>query len=158
MRKILTAFVFLTLTLVVLPTRGYSQDPGKWELVYENDASGNRVSGDISALISAVRNGMEVRVGWESERRGEKPLWVEHIAEASFLTIMSGEIVFAQIHGILGQTPDFSKEELLLKENLNWTLMAATNGKSDAIMRDMTTSEITGHNQRARGFKWWVSR
>ena len=40
-----------------------------WALVYANDENGNRVSGDLEKLLSAVRNGEPIRIGWTIESR-----------------------------------------------------------------------------------------
>lgn len=130
----------------------------RWNLVFENDRDGNAVTGNHDDLIAAVRAGEEIRLGWQSPRRGTPERWVEHVADAKFITILSGQVVFAQIDGIVGQTPDFNEMKVLLKENLSWTMIAGSNGKMDAIMRDMSSGEIKGHNQRQNGFKWWVRK
>ena len=41
---------------------GISFASGGWKLVYENDAFGNPVQGDINELIEMVRNGVDIKV------------------------------------------------------------------------------------------------
>jgi len=128
----------------------------RWTLLYENDAEGNTINGDINHLITAVRAGQTIKVYWSSQRANDSHRKVEHIAVAKFLTVMSDQTVMAQIDPIIGQTPDFAQQEILLKENLSWAMLASSNGKSDRIMRNLVTGEILSHSQRRSGFKWFV--
>ncbi|MEM0939531.1 MAG: hypothetical protein AAGI25_07050 [Bacteroidota bacterium] len=82
------------------------------------------VNGDIEALKKAVREGREIRIGWGFQHPERNVISVEHVAEASFLTIQSDAIVHAQIRPIYGQTPDFEAGSIILKENLEWVSLA----------------------------------
>ena len=93
-------------------------------------------------MISAVRKALEVRIYWKHESPENPKIKVEHLAPAKFLTIMSGETVFAQIDPIVGQNPDFDEQELKLRENLSWFLMAGTNGKFESMTRNVITGEM----------------
>ncbi|MEN0005356.1 MAG: hypothetical protein AAF798_14485 [Bacteroidota bacterium] len=137
---------------------GLSAQESSWRLVYENDAKGQAVQGKLEELIAAVRAGQEIRIYWSSYRVSDPAIKVEHVADAKFLTIMSDEIVFAQIDPIIGQTPDFEVQEIKLKENLAWSFIAASNGKTDQMMRNVMTGEILGHATRQRGIKWFVKQ
>lgn len=139
--------------LLLICTIGYAQ---KWTRVYQNDAEGKAVSGSIEELIGAIRGGFPIRIGWGSQSPNESKRKVEHIADAKFLTIMSDETVFAQIDPIIGQTPDFDRQFIELKEGSSWVLIAASNGKSDAMMTNTKTGEVLGHNQRARAIDWYM--
>ncbi|HZR05788.1 MAG TPA: hypothetical protein VFA61_08175 [Candidatus Udaeobacter sp.] len=85
---------------------------GGWSLVYANNENGTRVSGDLGELISAVRNGEPIRIGWTIEHPTDKSLKVEHFADAKFITILSNYSVFAQIEPIIGQTPSIKDKTL----------------------------------------------
>ncbi len=132
-----------------------SQD---WKMVYHHDKDGNAVEGSLSELIQAVYDGQEVRMAWWSAKNDQGVSRVYHLADAAFLTIMSDSIVMAQIRPIYGQTPDFSAYNITLKENLEWVAIGGTNGKSDAMMRNMVTGEIVGHNARQTARKWYVKK
>ena len=150
MKKLLITALFSVLTTFAMAQ--------EWTLVYQNDAEGNTVTGSIEALKAAVRDGLPVRVGWSFFHPTDKKISVEHVADAKFLTIMSGEIVFAQIDPIIGQTPKFEEGFIELKENISWVMVVGTNGKSDSIMRNVITGEMVGHNARPRAADWYVLR
>ncbi|MEO0341476.1 MAG: hypothetical protein AAF242_19980 [Bacteroidota bacterium] len=103
-----------------------------WKLIYENDSKGNTVEGQLADLIQAIRDGEEIRIYWNSKAPGKEVIFVEHTTDAKFTTIMNspaGQFVTAQIDPIMGQTPSFDEEQVILKENLQWTLIAHSNGK-----------------------------
>ncbi len=123
-----------------------------WELVYENDENGNVLNGSIEVLKKAVRDGLPIRVGWGTPGR------IEHTADAKFMTIMKNKVVFAQIDPIYGQTPNMTDEHIELKEGLQWVMIAASNGKFDAMMSEIGTGKVVGHNKGGRAFKWYVRK
>ncbi|GAA4274272.1 hypothetical protein GCM10022258_35680 [Aquimarina gracilis] len=134
----------------------FAQDKSDWKLIYHNDKDGKTIEGKITHLIEAVRQGKKIRIYWSSQRKNDTTKKVEHFAEAKFLTVLSDTIVFAQIDPIIGQTPSFEKQTIQLKENLEWSLIAASNGKSDTMMRNVITGEIIGHGQGKFGIKWFI--
>ena len=136
LKDFITTLTFLTYPLTV------TAQEGPWELVLENDAKGSIVSGGKEELIIAVRKAPEVRIYWKHESPENSKIKVEHLAPAKSPTIMSGETVFAQIDPIVGQTPDFDEQELKLRENLSWSLMAGTNGKFESMVRNAITGEM----------------
>lgn len=139
--------------LLFVSTVAYSQ---QWTRVYQNDAEGNTISGSLNDLIRDVRDGLSIRIGWSSQNATDPKRKVEHRAEAKFLTIMSDKTVFAQIDPIIGQTPDFTKQFIALKEGTSWVLIAASNGKSDAMMTNTETGKVLGHNESPRAIDWYV--
>jgi hypothetical protein len=126
-----------------------------WTLVYANDENGNRVSGDLRKLISAVRNGEPIRIGWTIEPPTNKSLKVEHFADAKFITILSDSTVFAQIDPIVGQTPSIKDKTVALKENVEWSFSASSLGNNDSMNVNTKTGEIIDHKSFKCGIKWF---
>ncbi len=151
--------LFFSLSFLLISLIGFSQE--NWTLIYENDAEGNTVSGTLDELISVIRKGETVRIYFQMGRQNESNVYVEHTAQVQYFTIMNspkGQWVTAQIDPIIGQIPDFEKEQVLLKENLEWSLIAATNGKNDTMTRNVITGEILGHQIHKWGTKWYVEK
>lgn len=130
----------------------------KWDLLYENSAQGKTVMGNLEDLITAVRNGEPIRIYWSFQHPKDSIIKVEHTADAKFCTIMSDRIVLAQIDPIIGQIPDFEAQQITLKENLAWSAIFSSNGKSDMMTRNMITGEIVDHQIRAYSVKWFIKR
>lgn len=150
--------IIVILLTVCFSVVSQAQDNKFWELVYENDSNGKTIKGNIENLIDAIRNGKQIRIYWSSHRKSDKTKKVEHLTEAKFLTIMSDTIVFAQIAPILGQKPNYDAQSVTLNEQLEWTLIAATNGKSDTMLKNTITGEIISHKLLPLGVKWFVKK
>ncbi len=149
--------LYIIISFLVFSAVGFSQDG--WKLIYENDAEGNPVNGDLEELILAIRNGEMVRIYYNSKKAKHSNTYVEHTALVKFFTIMNspqGRFVTAQIDPIIGQIPDFEEEKVVLKENLEWSLIASTNGKNDTMTRNLISGEIVGHQIRKWGTKWFI--
>lgn len=144
-----TLFTFLLFSFWTCTSSSPSSTIG-WKKVYQNDADGKALFGNKDDLISAVRNGYSIRIGWGGRR-------VEHVADADFLTIGMGKEVFAQIKPIMGQRPDFSTDTLKLDFRVNnkWVKIAGTNGRNSALMFDYQTDTIVNHNNTRTGSTTW---
>ena len=148
--------IIIIISILCLSFTSLAQN--NWELVYHNDKDGKTIEGKIENLIEAIRNGKDIRIYWSSQRKNDRTKKVEHLTEAKFLTVLSDTIVFAQIDPIIGQTPNYDLQTVKLNEKLEWVLIAATNGKSDSMMRNIITGEIIGHNLVPFEIKWFVKK
>ena len=149
--------ILCTIALLLFATYSFGQND--WKLVYENDDMGATVQGELTELISAIQNGLDIRIYFKMGRRSEPDIYVEHTALVKFTTVMNspkGQFVTGQIDPIVGQVPDFEKETVLLKENLEWSLIASTNGNNDTMTRNVITGEIIDHRIVKWGTKWFV--
>ena len=132
-----------------------------WKLIYENDSQGNTINGELSDLISAIRSGETIRLYFRMGRPDRPETYVEHTASVKFTTIMNsptGQFVMGQIEPITGQIPNFKSEQVILKENLEWSLIASTTGENDTMTRNVITGEIVDHRQVRWGTKWFVEK
>ncbi len=151
--------LYFFITIVWISVSGFSQD--NWTLIYENDANGTTLYGNLDNFISKIQNGETVRIYYNSMRPGNSDTYVEHTALVKFFTIMNGpkgKFVTAQIDPIVGQVPNFKEEEVVLKENLEWSLIASTTGKNDTMTRNVITGEIVNHEMRRWGTKWFIRK
>ena len=95
--------IIFTLVLVLFAfSSARSQTDGLYKVVYEADRSGKAVSGSLEELLQYVRNGNPIRVGWELGVQSDSTFYLEHWADAGFMTIQRGHL-FAQINSIYGQ-------------------------------------------------------
>ena len=131
----------------------------EWELVYKNDRNGNKVFGDKAKLISYVRKGNPIKIGWASRRRNDTTKTVEHIVDAEFLTIANGSQVFAQIKPFLAQRPDLTSDTLsmtLLPVQSNWVL--GTNGMINSLNINLSTDSVQTYKPKpfGLGLSWFT--
>ncbi len=73
-------------------------------IVCEINEEGVVVTGSLESLLLAVRQGKNIRVGWEIDLTKPSELTIEHWSDAGFLTIFKGHL-FAQIESIFEQAP-----------------------------------------------------
>ncbi|WP_417463931.1 hypothetical protein [Kordiimonas sp.] len=121
-----SAFIGAMMALSFTATANTSTPQG-WQLAYEHDKDGTALAGSKDALIAAVVDGKPVRIYWAGTR-------VQHVIDASFLTVLQGE-VFAQIPMVSGQKPSVDPAHVELRDT-PWRAIFATNGD--------------------RGLKWFV--
>ncbi|OEK06247.1 hypothetical protein [Roseivirga misakiensis] len=109
----------------------WAQHKGTYQVVYEADKEGNRISGSLGELLEYVRNGNLVRVGWELGKKGPGQNVIEHWTDAGFITIVKGH-VFAQISSIYAQGTSAPSIEIpfvrISDEPDGWVSVIATTG------------------------------
>ena len=135
--------LLLIFTLSACATIGQSVAVLSWQLVFENDEQGNRISGSKDVLIEAVRSGKPVRVYFAGRT-------IEHAVEANFLSIFEGE-VFAQLIEIQSQRPGRAPVRIEFRTaGEKRRAIIGTNG--------FVTAYIDGNepNNRAGGSRWYV--
>jgi hypothetical protein len=129
-----------------LPLVAQESAGDRWRLVYAVDSAGRRTEGEKATLLTAIRAGQPVRVGWTlGWRRADGVTGaLEHVAQASFLTIHHDE-AFAQLAPILGQTPSAREPVVALRPNGNrlWYALLDTTGKLTGYFTGDSTTQIT---------------
>jgi hypothetical protein len=95
-----------------------------------------RIVGDRKALLSAIRRGSPVRVGW-GEAAADSAWSVEEFAGTSFVNIMAKHDVVAQIEPawIQSHYTDAGRAGLRVPMT-EWHATIATTGRFEAIMLD----------------------
>ena len=144
MKKIVISLVF-----ILFEVSAFAQE---WTLVYEHDAQGQAIQGNKQELISAVRAGKDIKLGWKMGA-GERS--VEHYAEVQFLSIIKDE-VFGQITKILSQRPSLEKVTIEFLESTEWSMIASTSGKNATIMQNIHDDSKKFSQTYLWGNKWFV--
>jgi len=103
---LLTLFPFTSI-FGQLESQSDDQSIGAYEIIYEADKDGNRISGSLEDLVTSVQNGNPIRVGWvlKLKPQKEEAFDMQHWTDAGFITTLRGH-VFAQINGIFQQGPE----------------------------------------------------
>ena len=123
-----------TIVLVMLFSSHKQDGPAeKWQLVYKNDEKGEALKGSKQALIAAIRNGYDIKVGWGFQLQKDSTIRLEHLAVPHFLSIVKEQEVTAIIHehamlqSYLSDTP---KIRLPVQ---SWRCVLSTAGTFNAI-------------------------
>ena len=132
---IITLITFSFLSCSRYETRKDSlNEPFEWKLVYKNDENGQPIFGDKKELLSIIRKGYPLRVGWASRRQSDTTKTVEHTVDVKFITIANGNEVFVQIQPFFAQRPNLTSDTLsmsLLAIKSSWIL--GTNGLISSV-------------------------
>ena len=100
-----------------------------YQIVLATDFDGVVTSGSKENLISHIRDGKPIRVGWQLDFDGDKKPDLDHWVEATFITVLEGE-VFTQIDPIFAQGPNSAIPQVeIFPDNTKWTALIGTNGK-----------------------------
>ena len=125
---------------------------GQWKLIYEHDEKGIAIKGEKKALIEAIRQGKELRVGW---KMGGGARTVEHFANVQFVSVLEGE-VFGQISQIIAQAPSFDKKIIDFIGNARWSMIASTTGKNATILLNTENPEKKFESTYLWGNQWFI--
>lgn len=153
----------ITFILLILLSLGSCKQKkhqaSNWELVYKNNAKGEKIFGDKETLMNAVRRGYPVRIGFGGRRTTDTLKSIEHFADAEFLTIVNGKEVFAQINSIYGQRPNLEADTLRIavKHENMWTLIIGTNGERSTLSRHFDEEQTKESQQGNRSCNWYVN-
>lgn len=154
--KFLPTLLILFIICISCNRNKHTRPRNSWSLVYKTDKNGNKIIGDKNELISFIRKGHPIRVGWRSKRRNDTTKTVEHLVDAEFLTIANGDEVFAQITPFLAQRPDLTSDTLsmtLLPTQLHWIL--GTNGLISSVSQNYNKDTVNASTPKP--FKYEMS-
>ena len=122
------------------------------KLVYAHDADGIALSGSKEALIEAVRNGKQVRIGW---KMGEGAKKAEHFSDAQMVTILNDE-VYAQIVPIIHQQAKPKRNNMVFRSGMGWTFIASTTGNNSTLIYDLGDGSALKSVPGIWGNQWFV--
>ena len=144
--RVIASSVVLTLCWLVRPAAAQQPAATAWRLIFAVDSAGHTTNGDKAQLLTAVRAGRPVRVGWRVSWRTADGAsgTLEHVAAASFLTIHHGE-VFAQTAPILGQRPSAHAPDVALRTEGDqlWYALLDTTGRMLSYFTGTSPAQTT---------------
>lgn len=141
---LLLAFVLLSLSAAA-----------QWTLIYENDRQGQPVNGDKDTLISAVRSGAEVRIGWRETPGWKKDEFIEHFATPTTVFIASNGEVFAELPAV-AEVHVGRRNTIITRNDGRRIPLVSTNGCLELNAVD-EASLIRRHSDKS-GVKWFVRK
>ncbi len=144
-KNILSLFICLSITGLLFSQSGY-------DIIYEANREGQKMTGSLEALNEYVKGGAPLRVGWVLtflHPLTNEPTEMEHWADAGFITVLDGH-VFAQVRSIYEQGPSFSEPPavFLAKGKPNgWVAILGTTG----VMRQKYDMESARKSMEGSG-------
>ncbi len=165
MRTFIKTTCCLIGAILVLSCNQHVQEPAYsenvqsgWRVVYKNDENGKPVEGNIDSLISGIRNGYDVRIGWGWEKeRGDSTLRLEHVAKPLYLSIIQDKNVSAIIdpHPLLQSYIDIDRQAFGEGGHI-WQCVMTTKGTFNAQVYDRSNGELLKDWPQNHKMTWFV--
>lgn len=108
-----------------------------WQMVYKTNKRGERIDGNKQHLITAIRQGLPVKIGWGGKGKKHR---IEHISEPIWLAILDEQEVVAHLDPQVLASTDWENltanyaNPAKLKEE--WRVVITTKGAFDAVWYD----------------------
>ncbi len=128
-----------------------------WSIALKTDQSGEILIGSKQTLITAIRGGADLKLGW-GWIRGDKSL--EHVAIPNWIGILNEQEVYVYLdHQILSSIdwenlrPSYEDSSLV---NQEWRVAVCTDGSFDAIWIDRKQDTLKRRVPQNHILTWWV--
>src|SRR6266545_4590038 len=133
-----------------------AQTSHNWVVAYEHDASGQSVSGSLSALIDAVQAGADVKVAVHLEIQGSATTHVFYPQIAGVAVSSTGSYVYAMARL---QSAYFDQNGLV-QFYQDWleSNTFRTDGVRNTIAHSIATGALTYNQTQSVGMTWFVNR
>lgn len=165
MKYIYTTTIFCALSIVLLNACNYINKerqveyPTGWTAVYKHDEYGTSLEGNIDTLISAIRSGYDLHVGWGFEKElSDTLLRLEHIAKPVFITIIQEKYVSVVIdpHPLLSSYYDISNQSIA-DGGHTWQCVLTTKGEFNAQIHHRSSGELIKDWRQRQRMTWFVN-
>lgn len=129
-----------------------------WTRIYANDESGTPIFGTLHALLTAVREGKEVRMQLqfaERDKRDERPKQ-EYFTPAENLWIRNGHL-YAQNVTHVSVTLSQPDQDIVFQDDaFYWMIIANTKGQLDQTRWLVGEHTSRGRSQTRVAVTWFV--
>lgn len=158
-----TVFTLVGAIMIMSSWSAFAHD--KWHVALHHDREGKVLSGDIGKLISSIRNGCNLRVGWGTKRASDPTQTIEHIATPIWVSVRNSETVEVQLDdylinlNVLGEpAEDHPRRDRFggTEKAVNWRASLKTDGSFDAVWYDAGTGAFIERIPQKHPMKWFV--
>lgn len=155
----ISALVLLSLVLT-----GCNNQPG-WVNVLSHDKEGNVESGHIGDLISVIRQGCQLRVGWGARRAADATQTIEHLAEPVWVAVRNSENVEVQLDtfainlGVMGEPiEEHPRRERFggTDTAISWRANLKTDGTFEAVWYEHGTGDFVLRIPQRHPMRWYA--
>lgn len=128
-----------------------------WQVVYKTDKTGAKLIGSKQNLIDAIRQGLDVKIGWGFKGTAHS---IEHVSTPIWLGVLDEKEVIAHLSPQVLSKTDWDNlsasynDPSKLKEE--WRVVISTNGAFDAVWYDKKTNEQIKRMPQQHPITWLV--
>lgn len=136
-----------------------------WYLGLHHDAQGKVLVGTENSLVSAIRQGCNLKVAWGTRRKSDPSRSIEHNAQPIWVSLRDGKKVEVQIGDfqinlkVLGELPSAHPERERFggtEKVVNWRANLKTDGSFDAVWYYPHSGEFITRVPQRFPMKWFV--
>lgn len=144
---------------------GCEQSASPWHLMLSHTRDGVVEQGSADNIVSAVRQGCQLRIAWGARRAADISRTIEHIAEPDWVSIRDGKDINVQIggfvinHAVLGEPASehprrerFGGTEKVVK----WRASLKPDGTFDAVWFTPHDGEFITRVPQRHAMKWYA--
>ncbi len=141
------------------------QTSAPWTLALSHDGEGTVIEGSEDTLVSAIRQGCQIRVAWGARRRAAPGRTIEHIAEPLWVSVRDDGGVEVQLGdflnnlGVLGEpSEDHPRRDAYggTDRVVMWRANVKTDGTFDAVWYHPHSGEFIKRAPQRHAMKWFV--
>ena len=154
MKKLLFYFAITLL----FSCSGNQPQQNKWRIVLKTDKDGTVLKGSKLELISAIRSGQDLKIGWGGKR---EDLSIEHLSTPIWLAVLSEKEVMAHLDPQVLSAIDwdslnanYEDASLLQKE---WRVVLTTKGDFDAVWYDKKADTLIRRWPQKHIMTWFAN-
>ena len=146
-----------SIVLLILISCNPNKITNNWKVIYKNDKAGNLLIGSKADLIHAIRNGADIKIGWESKGKDHS---IEHLSNPIWLAILDKKEVIAHLDPQVLATINWKtlSANYINTEKLNeeWRVVITTKGEFDAIWYDKKGDSLIKRVPQRHTITWFV--
>ncbi len=148
------SLIYPLLTIILF---GCQPTTEKWTVLYKSGTNGQTISGSKKALINAIRNGADIKVGWGFKGKAHSiehlsnPIWIGILDEKEVMVHLDPQVLSAMNWEAL--RPNYADSSLLLKE---WRVVISTKGDFDAVWYDRRENKVVERRPQKHPISWFA--
>ncbi|MBL4870402.1 MAG: hypothetical protein JKX72_05560 [Robiginitomaculum sp.] len=144
---------------------GCVQPAEQWHLALSHDNQGDVLEGSESRLVSAIRQGCNIKVAWGARRKADASRTIEHSARPIWISVRDGSKVEVQIGDflinlkVLGEpTAEHPRREQFggTDKAVKWRAALKTDGSFDAVWYYPHSGDFIKRVPQRYSMKWFT--
>ena len=128
-----------------------------YRVVLKHDENGTTIQGSKEDLISYIRGGAEIRIGWGVEGKTHT---IEHLSDPIWLSVLDGSEVIAHLDPQVLSQVDWTNLSANYSDTSSihqlWRVVLTTKGEFDAIWYDQKSNELVKRIPQQKTMLWFA--
>lgn len=127
------------------------------QLLYKNDKNGETLLGSKDNVIKAIRQGADIKIGWQSVGKTRK---IEHLSTPIWLAILNEKEVVAYLDPQIFANIDWDNLSAAYVDHKNldieWRVVLTTSGSFDAVWYNRKADSVVRRVPQNHEMTWFA--